>query len=87
MDIKLSDEVRAKVMLLLKNGNKIEAIKIVRGETGLGLRESKDYVESLVDAHDKGLPENQQIKKTGCMLYLLVGGLFIMSSVVIKGLS
>ncbi len=87
MDIKLSDEVRARVMVHLKNGNKIEAIKLVREETGLGLKESKDFVESLVDSHDRGLPENQQIKKTGCMVYLLIGGLIIMSSVAIKGLS
>ncbi len=36
-------EVRA----LLDRGQKIEAIKIVRQRTGLGLKEAKDYVESL----------------------------------------
>lgn len=30
----------------LAKGNKIEAIKIVRGETGLGLKEAKDLVEA-----------------------------------------
>jgi ribosomal protein L7/L12 len=29
----------------LQNGNTIEAIRLVREETGLGLKESKDYVE------------------------------------------
>lgn len=31
---------------LLKQGRKIEAIKVVREETGLGLKEAKDLVES-----------------------------------------
>jgi ribosomal protein L7/L12 len=87
MDIKLSDDVRARVMVHLKNGNKIEAIKLVREETGFGLKESKDFVESLVDNHDRGLPENQQIKKTGCLVFLLIGAFLIVSSVVTRGLS
>ncbi len=42
--IDLSDdpEIRAAFM----NGRKIEAIKLVRERTGLGLREAKDIVES-----------------------------------------
>lgn len=31
---------------LLRQGRKIEAIKVVREETGLGLKEAKDLVES-----------------------------------------
>jgi ribosomal protein L7/L12 len=37
------DDVRA----LVERGNKIEAIKRVRELTGLGLKEAKDYVESM----------------------------------------
>lgn len=32
---------------LLNAGKKIDAIKLVRNMTGLGLREAKEYVESL----------------------------------------
>lgn len=34
----------------LRRGNKIEAIKVVREATGMGLKESKDYVEAAVAA-------------------------------------
>ena len=37
----------AEVAALLARGNKIEAIKRVRALTGLGLKEAKDYVESI----------------------------------------
>lgn len=30
----------------IKNGDKIDAIKLVRGRLGLGLKDAKDYVES-----------------------------------------
>lgn len=39
----LSDQVR----FLLKNNQKIDAIKLVRSKTGFGLKEAKDYVEAL----------------------------------------
>lgn len=42
-----SEGWRAEVMELLRRGNKIQAIKMVREATGLGLKESKDYVETL----------------------------------------
>lgn len=35
----------------LNGGNKIEAIKIVRRERGLGLKEAKDEVDAYVRAH------------------------------------
>ena len=36
-----------KIMELLKSGQKIQAIKLYREQTGVGLKEAKDYVESL----------------------------------------
>ncbi|WP_029116003.1 ribosomal protein L7/L12 [Mycobacterium sp. URHB0044] len=39
----ISDEVRS----LAASGKKIEAIKVLREQTGLGLKESKDAVERL----------------------------------------
>lgn len=38
----------------LQRGKKIEAIKVVRERTGMGLRESKEYVEAL--AAREGIP-------------------------------
>lgn len=35
----------------LTRGSKIEAIKIVRVELGLGLKEAKDMVEDYLDTH------------------------------------
>jgi ribosomal protein L7/L12 len=42
-----SAEIEAQARALLADGNKIEAIKLVREATGLGLKEAKDFVEGL----------------------------------------
>lgn len=42
----LPPEVMAELRVHLSQGNKISAIKLVREATGLGLRESKELVES-----------------------------------------
>lgn len=42
-----SGDVDAEVRVLLAYDRKIEAIKLVRERTGLGLKEAKDYVERL----------------------------------------
>jgi len=49
-DTNLEAELRA----LLTEGRKIEAIKLYRERTGLGLQEAKDAVEAIAAAH--GLP-------------------------------
>ncbi len=43
----VAEDLRARVMPLLARGQKINAIKLVRDETGMGLKQAKDYVESL----------------------------------------
>ena len=42
----------AEVIQALQRGNAIEAIKLLRQRTGLGLKEAKD----VLDAHQRGLP-------------------------------
>jgi len=41
---------------LLAQGKKIEAIKLVREQTGMGLKEAKDYVEAYAAGKRPGLP-------------------------------
>ncbi len=36
-----------RIVELVRGGQKIEAIKLYRSQTGVGLKEAKDYVESL----------------------------------------
>ena len=42
-----SSDADAEVRALMAAGKKIEAIKLVRQRTGLGLKEAKDYVERM----------------------------------------
>lgn len=39
--------VDSQILVLLREGKKIEAIKLYREATGVGLKEAKDFVESL----------------------------------------
>ncbi|HTS52488.1 MAG TPA: ribosomal protein L7/L12 [Burkholderiales bacterium] len=41
----------AAALSALQRGNKIEAIKLVRQERGIGLKEAKDRVEAYLQAH------------------------------------
>jgi ribosomal protein L7/L12 len=43
----IPDAERAAIRALVGGGNKIAAIKRVRELTGMGLKEAKDYVDSL----------------------------------------
>lgn len=52
-DIEVSDAVVAAV----DSGHKIEAIKILREETGLGLAEAKDVVDALARARRGAAPK------------------------------
>jgi ribosomal protein L7/L12 len=42
-------QISARAIDALKQGSKIEAIKIVREETGMGLKEAKETVERHLD--------------------------------------
>ncbi len=39
--------VSPEIMYQVQRGNKIEAIKLYREQTGLGLKEAKDFIDSL----------------------------------------
>ena len=42
-----NQSVNPEIIDLMRRGNKIQAIKIYREETGVGLKQAKDFVESL----------------------------------------
>ena len=41
------EDANLQIVELMKAGRKIEAIKLYREQTGVGLKDAKDYVESL----------------------------------------
>lgn len=42
-----SGDLAGAVRMVLERGNKIEAVKLVRERTGLGLKEAKDFVDGI----------------------------------------
>jgi ribosomal protein L7/L12 len=72
------DAVPASVAQALRNGNKIEAIKLLREATGVGLKEAKEAVEAL---EGRGSPTGMGISrdraKAGPLILLLVGAIVI----------
>ena len=47
LGLDLDQDVSPQVMELVKAGQKIQAIKLYREQTGAGLKEAKEYVEGL----------------------------------------
>ncbi|MGN9163045.1 ribosomal protein L7/L12 [Clostridium sulfidigenes] len=43
----ISDELKAELIKLVEANRKIKAIKKLKDTTGMGLKEAKDYVDSL----------------------------------------
>ncbi|WP_270474699.1 ribosomal protein L7/L12 [Clostridium cochlearium] len=43
----ISDELKGELIELVRENKKIKAIKKLRESTGMGLKEAKDYVDSL----------------------------------------
>jgi hypothetical protein len=70
-DLEISDQVIAAIGA----GRKIEAIKILREETGLGLKEAKDVVDSLARAkrgESGGTPGMTEEGGAGGMIKMIV---------------
>jgi hypothetical protein len=51
----MTPDQRAAILAAVKAGNKIEAIKLCRETTGMGLAEAKDFVERLETSPDAQL--------------------------------
>ncbi len=57
----ITPELEGKVINLIHQGNKLEAIKLVKDNTKLGLKESKDYVDSVESMPKKPLPIHSEL--------------------------
>lgn len=69
------DQLPASVMTALQSGNKIDAIKLLREQTGLGLKEAKDAVEAMAMPKSDGTRHSQTVEKPssiGAMVWLVV---------------
>jgi ribosomal protein L7/L12 len=62
---------------LLRQGQKIEAIKLYREQTGVGLKEAKDAVEAIEATGATYPPSRQKTSTLGCLLGCLPTLLFI----------
>ncbi|HEX4568755.1 MAG TPA: ribosomal protein L7/L12 [Vicinamibacterales bacterium] len=50
---------------LLAQGQKIEAIKLVRQQTGCGLKDAKDFVEAMERGQDPPVPQPAAVRASG----------------------
>ena len=74
MSGELTPEGRREILDAIKQGRKIEAIKLYRDATGAGLKDAKDFIEELTAA----LPEDDRPASSGgCAGMLLVLALLI----------
>lgn len=73
----LQDEDIQKISDALVGGRKIEAIKIYRQITGLGLKESKEYIDALTTELKETYPESFQNQKQGCAAVMVIGALIV----------
>ncbi len=53
-------ELPDRVLTTLRQGRKIEAIKLLREQEGLGLKEAKERIDSYAAAHPESLPRRKQ---------------------------
>jgi hypothetical protein len=68
-----SRDIEARVLEALRRDHKIEAIKLYREATGAGLRDAKDYVESLARTHH--LPGAEPVGcawKAGMLMVIMI---------------
>ena len=71
------DETRAITDCLLA-GRKIEAIKIYREATGVGLKEAKEAIDALAASLREKYPDRFPAAKAGCGA-MIAAGLFVLA--------
>lgn len=71
-------ELSNEAIVALRRGRLIEAIKLVRSTSGLGLKEAKDAVDSYINAHPElkqAMQEQQRlngVSQVGWLHWLLI---------------
>lgn len=68
------------IVVLLKHGRKIDAIKLYREKTGAGLKEAKDFIEALAADH-----RIIAAPRSGCLGVALLVMVLLVAAVVIAG--
>lgn len=72
--------VEGEIIMLLQQGRKIDAIKLYREHTGVGLKEAKDFIETLAADRRIDVPA-----KSGCLGVVLSLALFALGTVLCFG--
>ena len=71
--MELSEDQVREITDCLLSGRKIEAIKVYREATGKGLKESKEFIESLTDTLREKHPDKFPTTKAGCTSVIVLG--------------
>jgi len=80
----LNDQQRQAIEAAIFAGNKIEAIKLYREATGVGLAEAKEAVEALETSLRQKSPEKfTASRKKGCAGVVAVLGLALGAAIVV----
>ncbi len=69
----LSEDQVREITDCLLTGRKIEAIKIYREATGEGLKEAKEFIESLTNTLREKHPDKFPAAKAGCTSVIVLG--------------
>ena len=77
MDPQQKPEIQLSVSAIaaLNDGNKIEAIKLLRQEQGIGLKEAKDVVEDYLRNNPElqsHINQHQAESARGCMFWVII---------------
>lgn len=70
----------AEIIELLRQGKSLQAIKHLRSRTGLGLKEAKDYVNTL--ARRENITVSAGASQAGCIVIAAAVGVFLIGAVV-----
>jgi ribosomal protein L7/L12 len=74
----MSPAKRQEILQAVRSGQKIEAIKLVRDLTGCGLKEAKDFVESIESGNKPASPGKPAAKQgKGCSAVLAMAAVFV----------
>ena len=78
------EELTHEALIALRSGKLIDAIKITREKTGLGLKESKDLVDRYLDTHpnEQVFIQEQLAQRSRSGIQFLVTVLFLVAMLV-----